>query len=204
MSGNDYEKIKLMTLGNSDVGKSSFILRYTGNSFNQYNLSTQGIDLQTKYVKFDEKTYRIDFYDTAGQEQYKSIAYNIIKNADGIVLMYDITQIKTFEDITEWMANIEENKQPNVKIILLGNKCDLKETREITTEEGKELAEKYKIDFFEISNKDGTNVEEAGNTLVKKIIEIKKTMNKDIEDNKVIENIKIKKSSKKSKKHSCC
>ena len=200
MSKNEYDRIKIITLGNTDVGKSCFILRFTENFFKENFLSTQGIDLKSKYITIDEKLYRVDFYDTAGQEKYKSIAYNVIKNADGILLIYDVTQIKTFESISEWIDNIEMHKQPDVQIILIGNKCDLKESRNITYDEGKELAEKYKCDFFETSNKEGTNVEEAGNALVKKIIEVREKRKKEKSDNHVIKNLKTKQSNKKS----CC
>ena len=107
------------------------------------------------------KTYSIHFYDTAGQERYRSVALNIIKTCHGIILMYDITDQSSFDAIPEWIKDIRDNQKPDYPIILLGNKCDLEGKRIISKEAGEELAKKYKLSFFETSNKDGTNLKSA-------------------------------------------
>ncbi len=168
------EKIKIMTLGNSEVGKSCFIFRYTKNSFEDNKLSTFGIDLVTKIIALNNKKYQIALFDTAGQERYKSISLNTVKNADGIILMYDITNQISYDSISEWMEKISENLESDIPIILIGNKCDLNEERIISKEEGKELSNKYQLSFFETSNKTGENVEEAVLDLINKIIKTKK------------------------------
>ena len=170
----DIPTIKILTLGSSTVGKTSFIMKFTENAYIENTLLTTGIDIQTKIIQTEEgKKIRANFYDTAGQEKYKSISFNLVKNADGIILMYDITKKNTYKDISYWMEGIEENKKKEFPILLLGNKCDLEEKRKVSVEEGKELANEYKIDFMESSNKSGFNIKEAGNLIIKKIIEIK-------------------------------
>ena len=202
------EKINIIALGNGNVGKTSFIIRYTDSTFQQIYLTTVGIDFKMKFVKLpNQKKLKVCFYDTSGEERFKSIAVNTVRNADGILLLYDITQEKTFEAISDWMVSIKETKGDNFPIILLGSKCDLEEKREVKKEEGEELAKKYNISFYEISNKDGINIEEPCTELINKIIENR-------EKNEVIkEEMKIRKqsvrlrksvSSKKIEKNSNC
>ena len=203
------EKINIILLGNSEVGKTSFILRYTEDYFQPIYLTTIGIDFKIKNIKFyNNKKYKLFFYDTTGQEKYKSISLNLIKNCDGILLMYDITKNKSFESITTWMESIKNLKEENFPIVLVGNKTDLKDKREVEKEEGKEIAKKYGIDFFEISNKDGINIEESCLALIKKIIEYKEKnieLQKENEekDNEKNNSVTLKKINKEKKKKCC-
>ena len=163
-------KIKILTLGNSSVGKTSFIQRYTHNTFQIDAISTIGNEMQRKIIEINNKSYKVDFHDTQGQERYKAIAVNFIKNADGIILMYDITKQTTFDSVSEWMENIRKAKSNEFPVVLIGNKCDLEGERVITKEEGEELANKYGLSFYETSNKDGTNIEASCLDLVNKAI----------------------------------
>ena len=164
------EKIIILTLGNSSVGKTSFIQRYTNNTFQISNLTTTGHDMQRKIMKINDKTYKVDFHDTQGQERYRAISKNFIKNADGIILMYDITNQTSFDSIAEWMDNIRKAKAEGFPIVLVGNKCDLEEMRVISKEEGEELAKKYELSFYETSNKDSINIEDSCLDLINKAI----------------------------------
>ena len=121
------------------------------------------------------------YYDTAGEEKYKSIPKNYIKNMQGIILMYDITDKSSFDSIIDWISDVKEIKGENFPMILVGNKIDLNESREVTEEMGYELAEKNQIEFFETSNKDGTNIQEAGLEIVYKILGETKVNNSRIE-----------------------
>ena len=200
------ETIIIMVLGNSSVGKTSFILKYTEDIFRDLYISTIGIDNKRKIIKHsNNKEYSLIFYDTAGQEKYKSISLNIIKNADGVLLIYDITKQDTFEAISSWMDSIESLKGKDFPLILIGNKLDLENLRVVSYEEGKELASKYKIDFFETSNKNGTNIENACLALVNIIVNNRE--NNLLKEFEIVkeENIKLdKKKCSKSKKHRCC
>ena len=173
------ERINIMTLGNTEVGKSCFILRFTDNIFQEIYLATVGIDFKIKTETINNKQYKLFLYDTTGQEKYKSIALNIIKNAQGIILMYDITDRKSFESIPDWIKSVKDAKGSNFPMILLGNKLDKEDVRVIKEKEGKELADEYNIKFFETSNKTGTNIQEAGMALVNEILKINNLENRE-------------------------
>ena len=182
---NDYEDvICIMTLGISSVGKTSFILRFTENSFQNLFYSTVGIDCKAKIIEIENIKYKLLFYDTAGQERYKSLAPNLIKKAHGIIIMYDITNKSSFDSIPDIIKNIKEEKGDYFPMILIGNKKDLEQDREIKKEEGEELASKNGIEYFEISNKEGTNIQEAGFAIVNKILETRKDDNIVIDSNR--------------------
>ena len=199
------ETIKIGSLGNSDVGKTQFSKKYTNSNYNSsFNLSSVGFEFYTKEkILSNGKKYKINIYDTAGQEKYRSLSLNSIRNYDGVFLMYDITNFKSFDSISEWIKNIYEKKDENYPLILIGNKCDLKDGRKVSEEEGLETAEKYKTKYFETSAKEGINVEEAIDELIKKIITKKEEEenSKDKKDN----NIKLDKSKSINKvKFKCC
>ena len=171
---NENEKgdfIKIMTLGNLAVGKTNFILKYTENKFQETHISTVGLDFKMKKMEINKKNYQIVLFDTAGQERYKSIALNVLKDTHGILLMYDITNKTTFESLPDWINNIKDLKGADFPLILVGNKIDLEEERKVNKEEGQKLADENKILFFETSNKTGINIQEAGLALIKKIID---------------------------------
>ena len=198
------ERINIMTLGNTEVGKSCFILRFTDNIFQEIYLATVGIDFKIKTETINNKQYKLFLYDTTGQEKYKSIALNIIKNAQGIILMYDITDRKSFESIPDWIKSVKDAKGSNFPMILLGNKLDKEDVRVIKEKEGKELADEYNIKFFETSNKTGINIQEAGMALVNEILKINNLENREnsMSNNNTrlsIKNTKVKKDSKR-----CC
>ena len=201
------EKINIITLGDSSVGKSCFILRYTDHLFESSHLTTLGIDYKTKIVELpNKKKIHINFFDTAGQERYKSISVNTIKKANGVLLMYDITNKDTFESISNWMDNIIIQKGKEFPIILLGNKCDLEDKRKVTKNEGEEFAKKYNLSFFETSNKTGLNVEEASLKLVNLILEKKDKVNELLNDYEIPNDriiLDVKKIKKKKKKCNC-
>ena len=167
MSGVDYV-FKLLTLGESSVGKSSIILRYTNGQFNQQLLSTTGIDFKTKIIDHKDEKIKLVIYDTSGQERYRTIAANYYKNADGILFVYDITQKNTLT-FNYWLEQIKE-KSSIKSIVLFGNKTDLDISdnkdedapkREITKEEGEKIAEQYGLKLFEGSAKDDINIDSA-------------------------------------------
>ena len=192
---NENEKIILSVLGNSGVGKTSFIMKFTDNTFQESYLATYGIDFKTKYININSKKYRVDLYDTAGQERFRSVSVNSIKMSDGVILIYDITNEFSYENIYGWMDNIYQVKGKDFPVILIGNKCDKDEERVVSKEKGEQLAKKYNISFFETSNKMGTNIEEAGLKLINKIIE------NNIRDAQ--ESIKLRKNRIKKKKFFC-
>ena len=163
------DKINIITLGNSSVGKTSLIQRYVDEIFKD-TLATIGFNtkFKTKILSNGEKL-KVYFYDTSGQEKYNSLSFNYIKNCHGILLMYDISNKKSFIKIKDWLNNIFEHKDKDFPILLLGNKCDLEEKREVTKEEGDQLAKELKLNFYETSNKDNINIEKAITELIEMV-----------------------------------
>ena len=169
-SSQDEIPLKIMILGNTSVGKTSFIMKFTENTFQEVHLATIGVDFKTKTITYNNKKYRLSIYDTTGQERFKSLAFSLIKNVDGIILIYDVTDESTFNSIPNWIQSAREKKGQNYPMIMLGNKIDLIDERKVRTEEGEEIAKKYGLDFFEISNKESVNIEDSIMTLVEKIL----------------------------------
>ena len=164
---------KILLLGDSSVGKTCFLLRYTENTFQEIHMSTIGLDYKLKNVQLDDgKMVKIQIWDTAGQDRFRSITRNYYKGAHGIILIYDVTSRKTFENVRNWLTQIKEEVTDKVTIILIGNKIDNVEGRKVTTEEGQNMAKEYGLNFFETSAKSGINIDSAFNEMVKKTVEV--------------------------------
>ena len=173
-SSNDSDLVfKILLLGDSEVGKSCFLMRYSENVFIENYITTIGLDYKLKTVKLDTgKTIKVQLWDTAGQDKYRTIAKNYYKGSHGILLLYDITKQSSFDNIREWVRDIKEEVSEKAIIFLIGNKIDIEEERKISKEKGEELAEEFKIPFFEASAKSGKNVDEVFKALYNKICEI--------------------------------
>ena len=156
---------KFLILGDTSVGKTSFIQKYSNNSFNHYQKSTVGIDYSITTIRFKDKNIKIQIWDTAGQERYRSIVKSFYQGANGILLMFDISNMDTFTGITSWLKEINE-LNTSASMVLVGNKSDLEKKRAVTFEAGKELADSIKIPFFETSAKLNTNLSTAFYSLV--------------------------------------
>ncbi len=187
--------IKLLLLGDISVGKSSFIYRFIYDKFNPVEMPSSKLDLQSSDIIVSKNKIRVQLWDTVGQEKFRSITQSLISKMQGIVIMFDLTNKETYDNIKTWIELIQEQSK-KLPIIIIGNKCDLEEERQVTYEEGKELAKKYNIDFMEISNKKDINVQEAGNLIINKILEIKEK-NETKNEN---ENVKLTKESQSKKK----
>jgi Ras-related protein Rab-8A len=154
-------QIKLLMIGDSGVGKTCLLLRYANDSFSPTFISTIGIDFKIKNVQLDGKKIKLQIWDTAGQERFRTITTSYFRGAQGILLVYDVSDRKSFMSIRNWIAQIQMHADVNVNKILIGNKCDMNDQRAVTTEEGETLAKEYKISFFETSAKQDTNVENS-------------------------------------------
>ena len=170
---NNKDKIKrtyisLATLGNSNVGKTNIINNFLGLQFTDKNITTIGIDFKIKNVILENNSkLKVKIWDTAGQERFRSMAFNFLKNIQGILLIYDITDESSFNSIDNWINNLENKlDMKNVPIILVGNKNDKEDERKISYEKGLKYAQKYNFKFFEMSAKTGENVNEAFLTLI--------------------------------------
>ena len=153
--------LKIIILGSTEVGKTSILNRYFNNEFKPNLLSTIGIDFKSKFFKFDEEKVKFNFIDTAGQEKFRAISVNYLKGTNGVILVYDITNKETFDLIRSWIKDINDNNKSNIGKVLLGNKLDLEEKRDVFTEEAEDLAKELKCKHFQVSAKTGENINEA-------------------------------------------
>ena len=161
---------KVLLLGDSTVGKTCFLKKYTDKTFQDVHMSTIGLDYRVKTMTLKSgKVVKLQIWDTAGQDRFRAITKNYYKGANGIILIYDVTSIQTYENVKNWITQIREEASPNVIIYIAGNKIDLEEERKIKTEEGQKLAEELGLPFFETSAKTGVNINESFEDLVEKI-----------------------------------
>lgn len=161
---------KLLLIGDSGVGKTCVLFRFSDDTFNTTFISTIGIDFKIKTVELQGKKIKLQIWDTAGQERFHTITTSYYRGANGILLVYDITQPKTFDNISKWLRNINEHASEDVERMLIGNKCDMEDKRLISEERGKKVAEENGIKFFETSAKENINIEIAFNSLAEDIL----------------------------------
>ena len=204
----NYDKTcQILIIGDSSVGKTSLITRYTNGTFKEEYLATIGLDFYSKEEIIDNKTINIKLWDTAGQERFKSLTQNYFKNAEGVLLTYDITNNESFENLKDWMASIKKNMEGKnffIPIIIIGNKIDMEESREINKEDAAKFAKENNYKYFETSAKTGEGVDNAIREL---IIQILKQSNQ-MDDQKVARatSVQIKEANyvKSKKKKNCC
>ena len=164
---------KILTIGESGVGKTCILRRFVENKFLKNHLATIGIDFKTKTLNINNQEIKLKIWDTAGQERFRNITTQYYKGADGIVLIYDVTDDASYEKIRDWMEQILSNtKREDIGLVLLGNKCDM-EPRAVTEEQGNKMAEELKVSYFETSALTGQGINEAFNELTRDIMKRK-------------------------------
>ena len=196
----DFEfPLKVIVIGDTCVGKTNFIFRFVENRFSLNYVSTVGFDYRSKIITLpkSKKKVKLQIWDTAGQERYNAVNKNLFQKVQGVVIMYDITNRASFENINKWLYLLSQNVSDKAKI-LVGSKLDLSEEKRIVTEEeGQNLADKNNMPFYETSSKTGENVEKIFFTLAQNIYE--NLSNENINDNasvKIIQNPERKKNLK--------
>ena len=163
---------KILLLGDSSVGKTCFFMRYIENTFQEIHMSTIGLESKIKTVDLDDgRTVKIQLWDTAGQERFHTITKNYYKTAHAIILIFDVTEKATYQNVKNWVEQIREEVSSKVVTVLVGNKIDDVENRKINKEEGEEMAKECGISYFECSAKTGENIDPIFNDLIKKTIE---------------------------------
>ena len=168
----DYDmQIKVMMIGDQAVGKTALLVRYADDDFNEVLLPTIGIDFKIKTIDLLGKRVKLQIWDTAGQERFRTITQAYYRGAMGILLIYDVTNAKSWSNVRNWVRNIEGNAPQTVNKILVGNKCDLSNQRQVSTQQGQQLAREYDIQFFETSARANTNVQEVFLTLATNVVE---------------------------------
>lgn len=161
--------LKLLLIGDSGVGKTCLLFRFAEDSFNPAFISTIGIDFKIRTIDVDGKRLKLQIWDTAGQERFRTITTAYYRGAAGIMLVYDVTSERSFDNIKNWMRNIEEYAAEDVEKMIVANKCDLDDKRVISKERGQTLAMEHGVDFQETSAKSGDMVYESFLKIAKSI-----------------------------------
>ncbi|KAI3715644.1 hypothetical protein L6452_22630 [Arctium lappa] len=171
---NEYDYLfKLLLIGDSSVGKSCLLLRFADDSYVDSYISTIGVDFKIRTVELDGKTIKLQIWDTAGQERFRTITSSYYRGAHGIIIVYDVTEMESFNNVKQWLSEIDRYANESVCKLLVGNKCDLVENKVVDTQTAKAFADELGIPFLETSAKDSVNVEQAFLTMA---AEIKKKM----------------------------
>ncbi|OVA00135.1 Small GTPase superfamily [Macleaya cordata] len=157
---------KVVLIGDSGVGKSNLLSRFTRNEFCLESKSTIGVEFATRTLQVEGKTIKAQVWDTAGQERYRAITSAYYRGALGAILVYDVTKPTTFENVGRWLKELREHADSNIVIMLIGNKTDLKHLRGVATEDAQSFAEKEGLSFIETSALEATNVEKAFQTIL--------------------------------------
>ena len=190
---------KVLLLGDTTVGKTCFLMKYTDKTFQDVHISTIGLDYRLKSMVLKSgKNIKLQIWDTAGQDRFRAITKNYYKGANGIILIYDVTNPKTYDNVKNWVTQIREEASPNVVVYLCGNKIDMKEDRKVNEEDGKKMAEEFGFPFNETSAREGIKINETFEDLVERIDSVYSKL--DININKTKKN-KLYKGKAKS---SCC
>ena len=161
---------KVLLLGDSTVGKTCILLKYTDKIFQETHMMTIGLDYRLKTMTLQSgKEVKLQIWDTAGQDRFRSITKNYYKGSHGIILIYDVTSLKTFENVKSWVSQIHEEISDKVVIYLVGNKIDMDDERKVQTEEGQKLAEELGVPFVETSAKSGVNIDNIFSDITERI-----------------------------------
>lgn len=160
---------KVVLIGDSGVGKSNLLSRFTRNEFNLESKSTIGVEFATRSISVEGKTVKAQIWDTAGQERYRAITSAYYRGAVGALLVYDIAKHVTYENVERWLKELRDHADQNIVIMLVGNKSDLRHLRAVPTDEAKIYAERNQLSFIETSALDSTNVEAAFTNILTEI-----------------------------------
>ncbi|XP_058214904.1 ras-related protein RABD1 isoform X1 [Rhododendron vialii] len=167
---NEYDYLfKLLLIGDSSVGKSCLLLRFADDSYVDSYISTIGVDFKIRTVELEGKTSKLQIWDTAGQERFRTITSSYYRGAHGIIIVYDVTEMESFNNVKQWLSEIDRYANDTVCKLLVGNKSDLVENRVVDTQTAKAFADELGIPFLETSAKDSINVEQAFLTMAAEI-----------------------------------
>ena len=161
---------RILLIGDSGVGKSCLLLRFADDTYTDTHIATIGVDFKIKTVQIDGQNVRLQIWDTAGQERFRTITSSYYRGAQGIIVVYSVTDLQTFQNVRQWLQEIERYAAETVIKLLIGNKCDLEDERAVTLEQGQELANSLNVSFFEASAKKSLNVDELFTKIATDII----------------------------------
>lgn len=161
--------LAVVLIGDSGVGKSNLLLRFTRNEVDLNSKTTIGVEFATRSIPIADKIVKAQIWDTAGQERYRAITSAYYRGAVGALLVYDITKKNTFESVERWLKELKDHADDKIVVMLVGNKCDLTDERQVTVDEGAATAAKFGLSFLETSALEATNVDESFRTVLGEI-----------------------------------
>eukprot|EP01100_Stratorugosa_tubuloviscum_P007242 TRINITY_DN302_c3_g1_i1.p1 TRINITY_DN302_c3_g1~~TRINITY_DN302_c3_g1_i1.p1 ORF type:complete len:196 (-),score=59.72 TRINITY_DN302_c3_g1_i1:77-664(-) len=193
----DYDHLfKLLFIGDSGVGKSCLLIRFTDDSYTESYISTIGVDFKIKTLTIDGKTIKLQIWDTSGQERFRTITSSYYRGAHGIIIVFDLTDRVSFRNVLQWLSEVDRHANENICKMLAGNKCDLSNKIVITDEEVNEFTSAHEIDYIQCSAKNSTNVEQLFIQLAQKIVVVAKE--------KFDQSTNVNITSKTTEKKKCC
>ena len=160
---------KIVLIGDSFVGKTNIMSKYLKNEFHEDSKATVGVEFGAKKFDIEGKSVKAQIWDTAGQERYKSITTTYYRGAKGALIVYDITRKETFDSVDRWISELVNSGDKNMTMLLIGNKCDLDNQRQVTKEQGEEKAKAFKVAFLETSASSGENLDVAFEMIMKEV-----------------------------------
>lgn len=164
--GSEYDFLfKLLLIGDSGVGKSCLLLRFADDTYTESYISTIGVDFKIRTIELEGKTIKLQIWDTAGQERFRTITSSYYRGAHGIIVVYDVTDMDSFNNVKTWLSEIDKYATDRVNKLLVGNKCDLVVKKVVDHQTAKDFADPLDIPFLETSAKSATNVEQAFMTM---------------------------------------
>ncbi|KAL1289124.1 hypothetical protein HN51_057893 [Arachis hypogaea] len=179
----DYDYLfKVVLIGDSGVGKSNLLSRFTKNEFSNESKSTIGVEFATRSIRVDDKIVKAQIWDTAGQERYRAITSAYYRGAVGALLVYDVTRHVTFENVARWLKELRDHTDANIVVMLVGNKADLRHLRAVSTDDATAFAERESTFFMETSALEAFNVENAFTEVMKQIYHVVSKRALDIDD----------------------
>jgi len=177
-TGKDYDLLyKLLLIGDSGVGKSCILLRFADNAFTETFISTIGVDFKIKTIEVEGKRVKLQIWDTAGQERFQTITTSYYRGAHGLIIVFDVTNKASFDNIKKWLEDVERNASQNIVKLLVGNKTDLEHKRVVDYHTAKALADRLNIDYLETSAKNNLNINKAFERLAATIMKVEYSAN---------------------------
>jgi small GTP-binding protein len=200
----DYDYLfKIVLIGDSGVGKSNILSRFTRNEFSVESKSTIGVEFATRSIEIEKKVVKAQIWDTAGQERYRAITSAYYRGAVGALLVYDVTKKETFADVEKWLAELRDHADSKIVIMLTGNKCDLQHLRSVTTQDAEIYAAKEDLLFLETSALNSVNIDAAFQKVLSVIHERSQTL-EPIQNKQASENLVEIERSKAVAREKCC
>jgi|Transcript_8303 small GTP-binding protein len=200
----DYDYLfKIVLIGDSGVGKSNILSRFTRNEFSVESKSTIGVEFATRSIEIEKKVVKAQIWDTAGQERYRAITSAYYRGAVGALLVYDVTKKETFADVEKWLAELRDHADSKIVIMLTGNKCDLQHLRSVTTQDAEIYAAKEDLLFLETSALNSVNIDAAFQKVLSVIHERSQTL-EPIQNKQASENLVEIEKSKAVAREKCC